>query len=179
MIFGEIMRRITLFMFAIAAMTFAANAQTPEKVDADAKAQIAATLESYFAVKNALVDSNAETASTAAGTLVEKLAAVDDTKLTAAQNAVWTKRAVALKKDASHINKNKEIGHQREHFETLSINIYAVIKAIAANSADVFLYYCPMKKASWLSESKEVRNPYYGKKMLDCGDIKATLKKTE
>lgn len=157
-------------------MAAAANAQTPEKIDADVKTQIAAALESYFTVKNALVDSNVETASSAAGTLVERLAAVDDTKLTTAQNAVWTKRAVALKKDASHINKNKEITHQREHFETLSINMYAVIKAIAANSADVYLHYCPMRKASWMSDSKEVRNPYYGKKMLDCGEVKATLK---
>jgi hypothetical protein len=170
------MKRTVLLVFALAAMTFAANAQTAEKIDVDAKAQIAAALDSYFAVKNALVDSNVETTSAAADKLVENLAAVDDTKLTAAQNAVWTKRAVALKKDASHINKNKEIGHQREHFETLSINMYAVIKAIAANSADVFLHYCPMRKASWMSESKEVRNPYYGKKMLDCGDVKATLK---
>ena len=170
------MKHFLLLTLTVAAMAVAANAQTAEKVDSDAKAQIAATLESYFAVKDALVDSNAEAASTAADKLVEKLAAVDDTKLTAAQNAVWTKRAVALKKDASHINKNKEITHQREHFETLSINMYAVIKAIAANSADVYLHYCPMKKASWLSESKEVKNPYYGKKMLDCGDIKATLK---
>lgn len=171
------MKQTILMIITVAAMTVAANAQTVDKVDPDAKAQIAAALESYFAVKNALVDSNAETASSAADTLIEKLAAVDDTKLTAAQNAVWTKRVVALKKDASHINKNKEISHQREHFETLSINMYAVIKAIAANSEDVFLHYCPMKKASWLSESKEIRNPYFGKKMLDCGSVKATLKK--
>lgn len=170
------MKRYILLTLTVVAMTFAANAQTVEKVDADAKAQLAAALDSYYAVKDALVDSNAEAASSAADKLVEKLAAVDDTKLTAAQNAVWTKRSVALKKDASHINKNKEIVHQREHFETLSINMYAVIKAIAANSADVYLHYCPMRKASWLSESKEVKNPYYGKKMLDCGDVKATLK---
>lgn len=170
------MKRIILLTLTVAILAFSANAQPPEKIDEVLVSQISAALKGYFDVKNALVDSNAETASTAADSLVEKLAAIDDTKMTSTQSAVWGKRSTALKKDASHIAKNKEISHQREHFETLSINMYAVIKAIAANSADVYLHYCPMKKASWLSESKEVKNPYFGKKMLDCGDVKATLK---
>jgi hypothetical protein len=33
-----------------------------------------------------------------------------------------------------------------------------------------------MKKASWLSETEEVRNPYYGDDMLECGKVTATLK---
>jgi hypothetical protein len=36
-----------------------------------------------------------------------------------------------------------------------------------------------MKKASWLSDSKEIKNPYYGEKMNDCGSVKATLKKNQ
>jgi hypothetical protein len=41
------------------------------------------------------------------------------------------------------------------------------------------LQYCPMKKASWLSDSKDIRNPYYGANMLDCGSVKTTIKKNE
>jgi len=32
--------------------------------------------------------------------------------------------------------------------------------------------YCPMAKASWLQTEKEVRNPYYGKSMLDWRTLK-------
>jgi len=29
-----------------------------------------------------------------------------------------------------------------------------------------------MAKASWLQTEKGIRNPYYGKSMLDCGTLK-------
>lgn len=35
--------------------------------------------------------------------------------------------------------------------------------------------FCPMKNASWLSDSKEVCNPYYGDKMLTCGSVKEEI----
>jgi hypothetical protein len=28
----------------------------------------------------------------------------------------------------------------------------------------------------WLSDSKEIRNPYYGEKMLVCGNVEKTFK---
>jgi Cu(I)/Ag(I) efflux system membrane fusion protein len=31
------------------------------------------------------------------------------------------------------------------------------------------------KGAYWLSENKDIRNPYFGKKMIDCGDTRETL----
>ena len=31
--------------------------------------------------------------------------------------------------------------------------------------------YCPMAKKPWLQDSEEIANPYYGSKMLRCGEI--------
>jgi hypothetical protein len=31
------------------------------------------------------------------------------------------------------------------------------------------------KGASWLSDKREVRNPYYGDKMLTCGSVKESI----
>ena len=43
----------------------------------------------------------------------------------------------------------------------------------------VHYQFCPMAKngkgAYWLSENKDIRNPYFGKKMIDCGETKETL----
>jgi hypothetical protein len=33
-----------------------------------------------------------------------------------------------------------------------------------------------MEKKSWISESAIIKNPYYGKKMIECGVTKETLK---
>jgi hypothetical protein len=44
--------------------------------------------------------------------------------------------------------------------------------AVYAEEAELGLglFYCPMKKAYWLQKDDEVRNPYYGKSMLTCGE---------
>ena len=43
----------------------------------------------------------------------------------------------------------------------------------------VYYQFCPMafdsKGAYWLSESNSIQNPYFGKKMIDCGETKETL----
>lgn len=157
---------------------FISNAQDLGKIDADVQKQIGASLTGYYALKDALVDSDAEKASLKADELSKTFDAVDATKMTDAQKTMWGKLEKLLRQDAVHINRNKDIAHQREHFAKLSNNMYALIFNFKANNSEAYLHYCPMKKASWLSDSKDVRNPYYGKKMLDCGSVKATLKKS-
>ena len=43
----------------------------------------------------------------------------------------------------------------------------------------LYRQYCPMafdnKGAHWLSETEAIRNPYFGEKMLSCGQTKETL----
>lgn len=39
----------------------------------------------------------------------------------------------------------------------------------AARPGGVRILYCPMVKASWLEAGGAIRNPYYGKAMLECG----------
>ncbi len=36
----------------------------------------------------------------------------------------------------------------------------------------LYLYHCPMSKGDWLQTGKEKANPYYGFKMLKCGELK-------
>lgn len=36
---------------------------------------------------------------------------------------------------------------------------------------DVYVYYCSMAKASWVQKLAQIENPYYGQKMLACGEI--------
>ena len=44
----------------------------------------------------------------------------------------------------------------------------------------LYIQHCPMadqeKGADWLSREKEIRNPYFGKSMLTCGEVTDTLK---
>jgi hypothetical protein len=70
------------------------------------------------------------------------------------------------------------IKHQREHFETLSKDVYDLVKTFGAGET-MYKDFCPMynnnKGAAWLSETKEIKNPYLGKKMTTCGEVKETI----
>ncbi|MFZ1699758.1 MAG: DUF3347 domain-containing protein [Pyrinomonadaceae bacterium] len=166
-------------ILAIAIMcAVAANGQVElGKIDGTLQKQIGASLTSYYELKDAMVDSDADIAAMKAEDLVAAFSAIEVSKMTAAQKAYWAKLESPLKTDARHINENTDLEHQREHFMKLSNNMYALVFGFKANKTEAYLQYCPMKKASWLSESKEIRNPYYGSKMLTCGSVKATLKK--
>ncbi|RYF87461.1 MAG: DUF3347 domain-containing protein, partial [Chitinophagaceae bacterium] len=47
--------------------------------------------------------------------------------------------------------------------------------SLKLSSQPIYLQYCPMKKASWLSSEKQIRNPYYGSSMLTCGEVTETF----
>lgn len=171
------MKKLLFISFICAFAAAAEAAQDLDPVDPAVQKHVGASLASYYALKDALVDSNVEIASAKADELLKTLDAVDTTKMTTPQKTQWGKLEKLIRTDSVHINRNKEIEHQREHFMKLSNNIYALVFGFKANETDAYLQYCPMKKASWLSKSKDIKNPYYGSKMLTCGSVKATLKK--
>ena len=132
------------------------------------KVQPSHLLHSYFAIKNALVEGNANTAATKAEEFVKTLNSIDP-------NIINEAKRDALFKDARHISETKDIKHQREHFATFSTNMYALAKAVKLSTEPIYYDYCPMKKTYWLSSEKAIRNPYYGNAMLTCGKVAETL----
>jgi Cu(I)/Ag(I) efflux system membrane fusion protein len=57
--------------------------------------------------------------------------------------------------------------------------MYSLLKNADLKNAKVFHEYCPMafndKGATWLSDEAEIKNPYFGKKMLECGEVTDSL----
>jgi hypothetical protein len=76
---------------------------------------------------------------------------------------------------AEHIAKSA-IDHQREHFKILSKDITDMV-AITGTKNTLYQQFCPMydKGSAWLSTSNEVKNPYYGSKMLTCGKVQKEI----
>jgi len=79
---------------------------------------------------------------------------------------------------ASLIVSSKTIEKQREFFVGLNEQTTTVLKA-AISSGKIYQQYCPMafdgKGGYWLSNSDEVRNPYFGDVMLVCGEVTKEL----
>jgi hypothetical protein len=53
--------------------------------------------------------------------------------------------------------------------------MFELVKGLKLNTNTLYEQYCPMKKATWLSESAAIKNPYYGSQMLTCGKTTETL----
>lgn len=119
----------------------------------------------YILVKNELVDSDSENARKNAIELQKSLAGLSDSKTV--QSAV-----------AKFISA-KDLSEQRQHFSALSNEITTLVKGGKLATGSLYLEYCPMANnntgAYWLSNEKEIKNPYFGSKMLKCGSVKETI----
>ena len=80
-----------------------------------------------------------------------------------------TLKESALAKDSEQLSKSKDIDEARDHFAKVSARIIPIAKK--AKSKDREIVYCPMKKARWVQAKGDIKNPYYGKEMLECGVI--------
>ena len=140
--------------------------------------QLKEVFNSYFAVKDALVKTDGTLAATKAVLLLNSINAVKMENLTKEEHAEWMKVMKDLVFDAEHISETKDAGHQRDHFTSLSKNMYSLIK-VSKQETPTYYQFCPMankgKGANWLSKENIVRNPYYGSKMLGCGKTVETL----
>lgn len=119
----------------------------------------------YILVKNALVESDSEDAKKNAIELQKSLAGFTDSK---------TAQAVVAKFISA-----KDLSEQRLHFSALSNEMTTLVKGGKLAAGSLYLEYCPMANnntgAFWLSNEKEIKNPYFGSKMLKCGSVKETI----
>lgn len=129
----------------------------------------------YLAVKNSLAANDATAAARNAKELFNALSSDPGKTLKPEQQKLLNGYLEKLKFDSRHISEVTMLEHQREHFAGLSKNLYEVLKGLKMSTATIYEQYCPMKKAYWLSESETIKNPYYGKKMPECGRVAATL----
>lgn len=137
-------------------------------------------VEHYLHIKNALAKDNGKDAAMGAKELSEAFAKFDESSLTAEQKKTYADISADAKEHAEHIGMNGDkVEHQREHFAMLSKDIYDLVKAFGSGQT-LYQDYCPMynnnKGAIWISETKDISNPYLGTKMPTCGSVKETIK---
>jgi hypothetical protein len=155
--------------------------QNDEMMNQDQKTlKATAVLNSYLEIKNALVADNSEVAATAGKTLFEDLAKFDQSSIAGAQKQEVIDIIKDAREHAEHISENSgKMDHQREHFELLSNDVKDLI-AITGTDRVLYKTFCPMynegKGGIWLSETKVIKNPYFGSKMMKCGEIQEEIK---
>lgn len=81
---------------------------------------------------------------------------------------------------AGRIVDTGDIALQRKAYAALSNDFIALLKDTGMDGGELYIAHCPMamddQGADWVTNSKEIRNPYFGESMLTCGMVKETLK---
>lgn len=160
--------------------TKADTISTPRVIDAKVAASMKEIVEHYLHLKNSLANDKSKDAATAGKEIVDALGRLDKSLLTAGQKKLYEDVEDDAREAAEHISENAgNIEHQREHFDMLSKDLYDLVKAFGSEQV-LYKVFCPMyndkKGAMWLSETKTIENPYYGKKMSTCGSVQEEIK---
>jgi len=173
------MRNLILSV-AIAITTTAVCTSNVSFVAGVNKASVTEIVSAYIQLKNALADDNSKGAATAGKKLETAFKNFDGSDMTEVQKKTYEDVKDDATEHAEHIGDNgSNIAHQREHFELLSKDIYDLVKAFGGGQVlywDFDSMFNNGKGAYWLSETKEIKNPYMGKAMLTSGSVKEEIK---
>jgi Cu(I)/Ag(I) efflux system membrane fusion protein len=158
----------------------AEGAEPQFQVDASFQSQLASVFTSYVELKNAFVESDAAKVKEEAKGTDEALAKVDMKLLFGAAHNDWMNYLSPIQSSLKDIQASADIEAQRKAFSALSDNLYKSVKAFGLGGKEAFYEYYLMafnnEGAYWLSEQAQIKNPYFGDKMLTCGEVKEKLK---
>ena len=143
------------------------------------KDQLSELVTTYFPLKDALVQSNAQAAIKQAQIFLSELENVDMSLVKGEIHTYWMQQAKALKNHAGNIVSGEELIEQRNQFSFLSSGLIEAVQVLGIKGDTVFIQHCPMaidnQGADWLSLQEEIRNPYFGDQMLTCGSVTQQL----
>lgn len=155
------------------------SSNAPSSIKIKQSQFVTAIIENYLTLKNALVEDDSEKAASSGSMLLEFFAEFD---ISAQSNSKQKELGEIIEdamEQAEHILENNgKIEHQREHFEVLSTDLRDMI-IITGTDRSLYQIFCPMfnnnEGGMWLSASSEIRNPYFGSKMLKCGSVQLEI----
>lgn len=149
------------------------------QVDEKFQEQIASVFTAYLDVKEALVSADATKVSREATETLHTLEKVDMNLVSGPAHHDWMNFREPMKNSLTEIERASGIEAQRKAFSALTAHLYKTIKAFGLGRDEAYYEYCPMafnnEGAYWLSDDKKIRNPYFGDKMLTCGEVKEKL----
>ncbi len=145
-------------------------------VDEAFKGQLAGVYADYFAIQESFAADDFASARKNTEKLEAALGKVDMGLLEGDAHLTWMSQMEEIQKTTATIRNTDEIDTARTAFLPLSQTLIHTAENFGiAFDRPVVQVHCPMafdgSGGHWLQEGKDVRNPYYGKSMLNCGDV--------
>ncbi|MCB0726590.1 MAG: DUF3347 domain-containing protein [Ignavibacteriae bacterium] len=153
--------------------------ETPYQISEASQEELQKVLEAYLEIKDALVASDVPAADVNAKKMADNIAGVSTSGMKEAGLKAWENHSDLYNKKLQEMIHIDGLENKRSYFSHISEIMYCTIKSFGLKSGTTYVVYCPMafdrKGAYWLSKDKEIMNPYFGEKMLKCGEIKEEL----
>lgn len=134
----------------------------------------------YLMLKDVLVADNLEKAKTISGKFLDKLDKVNMNAFKGEAHNIWMKNNTKVEKALNAIINAESMGEARKGFKDLSDQFVILAKTFRTFDDTLYIQHCPMansnKGADWISNNKEIRNPYFGEAMLKCGEVKSIIR---
>jgi hypothetical protein len=142
------------------------NAATGTGKNSSALTDTGKVYQAYLQVKDNLVKTDGKAAQQSATALAKTLGVI--------------KGCTEAEDLAKRMAATGDIKSQRLLFLQLSQDVIPLVKGMQSKTGPVYVAYCPMadegKGGYWLSAQKEIKNPYYGDEMLECGEVKEEIR---
>jgi membrane fusion protein, copper/silver efflux system len=156
------------------------NSAVNKPVNTDFINELTAVFNAYLPMKNDFVQSDSGKIKEAAESILEKLKQVNRELLKGQAMTEWMAYEDPLNTALDKIIVAHDIEVQRQGFADFNLAFYKVLKRFGLSGDTVYYQYCPMafgnRGAYWFSEKKDIENPYFGDKMMKCGETREILK---
>ena len=150
------------------------------KVDPKFVKQLTVFYETYLKMNEAFIASDAAKVNAEAKNIAKALGNVEMELLKGDAHMAWMDQLNVMKPALETIGNSDNLEKQRLEYATFNQAFYKSLKMFGLDNDTAYYQYCPMANddqgAFWLSKTKEIRNPYFGDMMLNCGETKETIK---
>ncbi|MFH6983339.1 efflux RND transporter periplasmic adaptor subunit [Marinoscillum luteum] len=143
------------------------------------RGQLDDVIDAYLSLKNGLIEGDENTTAKYSTALYNALQKVNGGLLQGDAAAFWEEKKSFLMQHAKLCKEAPAIAGKRENFIYLSQPLIKLVEAFGPRDEKLYVDYCPMandnKGAFWLSETKEIRNPFMSEAMRSCGEVKQEI----
>ena len=154
--------------------------EMPYQVEAAENENFKNVISAYIVLKNLFIEEDLNKINKAISNMKDKVNKVSGDLMKNEGAKTWNQHAKLYNRILDEMEYIDALEDKRSYFSHISEIVYCTIKSFGfTNNQKLYATYCPMafdgKGAYWVSETKEIENPYFGSKMLKCGEIEETM----
>jgi Cu(I)/Ag(I) efflux system membrane fusion protein len=140
-------------------------------------------INAYIDLKDALVASDAAKATDAAQTLRTASDSLKVNEIKGDSTGVIKETALtytsSISSSAQALVAAKDIEAKRKEFGNIADAMWTLTRTVRYGGKKLYWEYCPMafnnQGAYWISYERDIKNPYFGSKMMNCGSVEDSI----